>query len=805
MKLVRFLMKLNNETVTIELKNGSVVHGTITGVDMQMNTHLKTVKMTTRNRDPTSLDSLSIRGNNIRYFVLPDALPLDTLLVDDAPKPKGRKKEADARGRGRGGRGGGDRVLVKGDLVASPSQGQEKELLVKDLEVLGESDPQTYPIQKQTLSTEYLRDNVHLRARTDRIAAMLRLRSHTARTLGTWFEDQGFISVHTPILTGNDCEGAGEAFKLAPAALHPDATPSSEQDPSAEFFSRPAYLSVSAQLHLEALAWAMGRVYTLGPCFRAEHSMTGRHLSEFWMLEAEWNLDSGNELGKICDTVEGSLKHLLTSIHDASPGMLEDSHALDLDANLRKPWPRMTYDEAINILKESEQNFKFPVKWGNGLQSEHEKFLAEEVVKSPLFVTDYPKDVKPFYMRINPDGRTVGCFDLLVPGIGELAGGSVREDRLDRLLNVLPPSAAKDLECVRRRSGVCTYGQPVKHWRPRDQADRIRLLSRNRTMRHAQLFYKMFHYEWSPTVSSTLWWLWLKAPRVVRSWVYCFLIRRIGKRDISTTYKLPIGLYIKFGLTPDEPLVVDFVRKNTTIPVPTILDVIPTTSTLGLLDPDPIWHTNAPKWWKNPPGPDGKSISWMFVMTEIPGRLLYERGQGFLLSDATAEQRCSFEETIASWTAQLHEISSPPDFPPERVSGFLGGRFKSYRISNHLVGPYRDTADFHSQGFCTVRDERMKDRHIRRLVDERLKKKYRICLTHGDIVPHNIIVDENCQPVGLIDWETAGWMPEYWETAMASRYDYWRWDIWKDIIRGAFTQYDNDLILERLIQLDHDS
>ncbi|KAJ8507381.1 hypothetical protein ONZ45_g10248 [Pleurotus djamor] len=323
-------------------------------------------------------------------------------------------------------------------------------------------------------------------------------------------------------------------------------------------------------------------------------------------------------------------------------------------------------------------------------------------------------------------------------------------------------------------------------------------------MPHSPSFPKQFSYKWTPTFRSTCWWLWLQTPHFVRSWAYCCLLRAFGRRDISRTYRLPFGIYVKFGLTPNEPLVMDFVRKHTSIPVPTVFDVIPTTTSFGLPDMSHDPFPESPKPWLNPPGPDGKSLSWMFVMTEIPGRLMFEWGAGFHLTGATDEQIVVVKNTLGSWVRQLQDISPPPDFPSHRVSGFLGDRFKSYRISEFLVGPYRDTAEFHSQDFCTVWDRRIEDEAIRRLVDGRPLKEYRICLTHGDIVPHNIVIDEACRPVGLIDWETAGWMPEYWDTAMSSRFDYRHKHVWNDIVREAFPRYDDDLTLEALIQLDYD-
>ncbi|KAI8998674.1 asparaginyl-tRNA synthetase [Trametes punicea] len=354
----------------------------------------------------------------------------------------------------------GASVRLRGTLTDSPGAGQAKELQVDEAEVLGECDPETYPMQKQALTVEYLRDHCHLRARTREISAMLRLRDSATRAMHDYFHNNGFIHVHTPIITSNDCEGAGETFRIVPSSDLPSCTPSSTpsspsmpgQAPS-EYFNHPAYLTVSSQLHLEAVSAAISRVYTLSPCFRAERSQTSRHLAEFWMLEAEWAFTSS--VADLCAAVEGALRHVLRA-HAASPEMdvlwrakgpetgTEKRHALLALADASQPWARMTYTEAIAVLAAHHartREFVFTPEWGKGLQSEHERWLAEQHVRGPVFVTDYPAALKPFYMRANDDataaatsedvpGPTVACFDLLVPGVGELVGGSLREERL---------------------------------------------------------------------------------------------------------------------------------------------------------------------------------------------------------------------------------------------------------------------------------------------------------------------------------------------------------------------------------------
>ncbi|KIY69872.1 asparaginyl-tRNA synthetase [Cylindrobasidium torrendii FP15055 ss-10] len=321
----------------------------------------------------------------------------------------------------------GASARFSGKLVESPGKKQDLELAVDQVEVLGACDAATYPIQKQTLSVEHLRNNLHLRSRTTRTGAMLRMRSQLMKSMFLYFDSQGFQFTHTPILTSNDAEGAGETFSIA-------------DDPEEPFFGRPAHLTVSAQLHLEALMAGLSRVYTLSPCFRAEHSQTNRHLAEFWMLEAEWIDASREGVQGLCSLVEDSLKALAADIVAGEPfSALWDTHKDDtrrqailacLDA---APWRRMTYSDAVEHLIASGVQFEHTPTWGSGLQSEHEKWLAEQFVAGPVFVTDYPKSLKPFYMMENDDGKTVACFDLLVPHVGELVGGSVREARPDVL------------------------------------------------------------------------------------------------------------------------------------------------------------------------------------------------------------------------------------------------------------------------------------------------------------------------------------------------------------------------------------
>ncbi|OBZ67426.1 Asparagine--tRNA ligase [Grifola frondosa] len=326
----------------------------------------------------------------------------------------------------------GASVRLSGRLTDSIGAGQDKELQVESVEILGECDPETYPMQKHALSVEYLRDHCHLRTRTREIAAMMRLRDSVSTAMQSYFQSQGFCYVHTPILTSNDCEGAGETFKIAPSS--PPSILTSEAKP-AEYFGHPAYLTVSSQLHLEALATAISRVYTLSPCFRAERSQTNRHLAEFWMLEAEWAFTSG--LDDICQVVEDLLKHSLNKNLDTMGILWQGGDqskwlALQNIAQSDPRWTRISYDQAVKELTRYQavtKEFVFEPAWGKSLQSEHERWIAEKLVNGPVFVTDYPAELKPFYMRLNDDGKTVACFDLLIPHLGELVGGSLREER----------------------------------------------------------------------------------------------------------------------------------------------------------------------------------------------------------------------------------------------------------------------------------------------------------------------------------------------------------------------------------------
>lgn len=323
-------------------------------------------------------------------------------------------------------------VLVQGVLNESPAKGQEVELQVERLEVYGWADPDSYPLQKKSHSFEFLRSIAHLRPRTNSLGAIARIRSSLSFGVHKFFQEQGFVHVHTPIITTSDCEGAGEIFKV----VAPTNTSKNEPD---NFFGKPASLTVSGQLQAEVYALALGRVYTFGPTFRAENSNTSRHLAEFWMVEPEIAFC---DLAENMTLAETFLKYLIQYVLDHNEqdiqlfaNFIDKNLHKKLEAVLKSSFSRVTYTEAISILKKTTNIFEFPVQWGTDLQAEHERYLSEEVFANPVFVTDYPKEIKPFYMRLNNDKNTVAAMDLLLPGIGEIIGGSQREERYDFLVS----------------------------------------------------------------------------------------------------------------------------------------------------------------------------------------------------------------------------------------------------------------------------------------------------------------------------------------------------------------------------------
>lgn len=332
----------------------------------------------------------------------------------------------------------GASVAVTGELVPSPGKGQRVELKGSAIEVYGECDPEGYPLQKKRHSFEFLRTIGHLRSRTNTLGAVMRVRNACATAIHTFFQERGFLWIHSPIITASDCEGAGELFTVSNLDLNDlPRTKDNKIDFSQDFFGRRAYLTVSGQLEAEVMAMAFSNVYTFGPTFRAENSNTSRHLAEFWMVEPEMafcDLEGDQNLA------EEFLKYIFKYVLDKCPEDLEFFHQridnsvlTTADNIINSEFERITYTEAIALLEKCDRQFEFPVAWGVDLQSEHERYLAEELFKKPLIVTNYPKEIKAFYMRSNDDQKTVAAMDVLAPKIGEIIGGSQREERLDVL------------------------------------------------------------------------------------------------------------------------------------------------------------------------------------------------------------------------------------------------------------------------------------------------------------------------------------------------------------------------------------
>jgi asparaginyl-tRNA synthetase len=350
----------------------------------------------------------------------------------------------------------GASVHIKGELVESQGKGQNVEIVVTSLEILGDSDPETFPIQPKKHSFEFLRENAHLRTRTNTFSAVMRLRSALSFAVHKYFNDNGFYHMHTPIITGSDAEGAGEMFRVSNLdAKNPPLDEDGKIDYKQDFFGKETNLTVSGQLEAETYAMALGKVYTFGPTFRAENSNTSRHLSEFWMIEPEVAF---MDLAGNMDLAEDFMKSVLKYVLDHNREDIEFLEKRLLDEEKTKPqaersemsliekldfvihnnFKRVSYTEAIDILRNSKPNkkkkFKYLIEeWGADLQSEHERFLVQKHFKCPVILFDYPANIKAFYMRLNEDGKTVRAMDILFPGIGEMVGGSQREERLDVL------------------------------------------------------------------------------------------------------------------------------------------------------------------------------------------------------------------------------------------------------------------------------------------------------------------------------------------------------------------------------------
>ncbi|MDF1758102.1 MAG: asparagine--tRNA ligase [Legionellaceae bacterium] len=322
-------------------------------------------------------------------------------------------------------------IIANGVLVASQGKGQNFEIQVQSVEVVGfVQNPDTYPISAKRHTLEYLREVAHLRPRTNTIGAVARIRNCISQAIHRFYHEQGFLWIQTPIITSNNCEGAGDLFKVSTLEL-------ANQAPENDFFGKETYLTVSGQLNAEAFCLALSKVYTFGPTFRAENSNTSRHLAEFWMVEPEVAFA---DLADICDLSQDFLRYVCKAVlneqHEdmvffdkfVSPGIIDR-----IELMAKTDFEVMTYTKAISILEKSDKNFEYPVSWGLDLQSEHERYLAEELCSKPVIITDYPKEIKSFYMRLNDDNKTVAAMDVIAPGIGEIIGGSQREERLDYL------------------------------------------------------------------------------------------------------------------------------------------------------------------------------------------------------------------------------------------------------------------------------------------------------------------------------------------------------------------------------------
>ena len=359
----------------------------------------------------------------------------------------------------------GAAFIAEGTLVLTPDAPQPFELKAETVTVEGVSSPD-YPLQKKRHSVEYLRTIQHLRPRTNLFSAAFRVRSVAAAAVHEFFQSRGFVYVNTPIITGSDCEGAGEMFQVTTLDIdNPPRTPDGKVDYSKDFFGKRTSLTVSGQLNAENFAMAFGDVYTFGPTFRAENSNTQRHAAEFWMIEPEMAFC---DLAGDMDVAEAMIKHIITRVLERCPDEINFFNSFvdkGLKARLEhvatSDFARVSYTEAVEILKKHNDRFEYRVDWGTDLQTEHERYLTEQIYQRPVFVTDYPKEIKAFYMRLNDDGKTVAAADCLVPGIGEIIGGSQREERLDMLEARIRELGMRPEDywwyCDLRRYGSCRH------------------------------------------------------------------------------------------------------------------------------------------------------------------------------------------------------------------------------------------------------------------------------------------------------------------------------------------------------------
>lgn len=356
-------------------------------------------------------------------------------------------------------------LVVEGKIVLSPNEKQKYEIQATKIDIMGTSDA-AYPLQKKRHSLEYLRTLPHLRARTNLFSAVFRVRSILNYAIHNYLKEKGFVYIPTPCVTTSDCEGAGETFKITTVDF--DNVPlddNGKMDYSQDFFGKPAYMTVSGQLNVEPFCTAFRNVYTFGPCFRAENSNTTRHVAEFWQVEPEMAFA---ELDDLIETIEDMSKYIIKYVLDNAmlelklfDEFVENGLIEKLQNVVNSDFARVTYNEAIEILKNADQEFSVPVECGGGIQTEHERYLADVVYKRPVFVTDYPKEIKAFYMRVNDDGKTVAATDLLFPGLGEIVGASEREERYDVLVERIKELGLNVEEyewyCDLRRFGTCKH------------------------------------------------------------------------------------------------------------------------------------------------------------------------------------------------------------------------------------------------------------------------------------------------------------------------------------------------------------
>ena len=341
-------------------------------------------------------------------------------------------------------------VSIVGSVVESQGKGQRYEIQAQELRLMGEADPETYPLQKKRHTPEFLREIAHLRPRTNTFGAMARVRNTAAFAIHSFFQERGFQYIQTPIITASDAEGAGSMFRVTTLDLDNPPRREGTLDTAEDFFGRPTFLTVSGQLEAEVFAMALSNVYTFGPTFRAENSNTSRHLAEFWMVEPEVAFC---ELDGLAELAEDFLKHIFSHVLENCGEDMEffnrwynDEIITTLEGIINSRFERITYTEAVDMLLSSGESFEYPVSWGVDLQSEHERYLTEKRIGRPVIVTDYPKEIKSFYMRLNDDDRTVGAMDVLAPGIGEIIGGSQREERRDVLTRRLKETGLEEAD-----------------------------------------------------------------------------------------------------------------------------------------------------------------------------------------------------------------------------------------------------------------------------------------------------------------------------------------------------------------------